>query len=271
MKRFLAVFLVLCAVLAGGPGNPAKAAGIEWKTVNGVGYVCDPGRKTAIVYDFYPNGFRMDTRIQATVKYRGEEYKVRTIADGAFLGCKDVVRVSVPDNVTRIGEFSFYRCSRLASVLFGPGSRLTAIGDYAFKQCPGLAEIEIPSHVNYYGEYAFDGCNAVSVTFLSQDFMLPGNFLPGSLLAGRRITQTNGGHGTAKLKVSVSDGMAEVIPVPDKGYETDTVTVTITGAKKGTKYDSFRYQDKASEIFQWYKDNLDKDTTYYLQQMSYQG
>lgn len=46
---------------------------------------------------------------------------------------------------------------------------------------------------------------------------------------------------------------------------------TVDDIKKNTKYDSFRYQDKASEIFQWYKDNLDKDTTYYLQQMSYQG
>ena len=46
---------------------------------------------------------------------------------------------------------------------------------------------------------------------------------------------------------------------------------TVDDIKKGTVYDSFRYQDKASEVFQWYKDNLDDDTTYYLQQMSYQG
>ena len=41
--------------------------------------------------------------------------------------------------------------------------------------------------------------------------------------------------------------------------------------KKNLVYDAFRYQDKASEIWTWYKDNLDENTTYYLQQMSYRG
>lgn len=44
---------------------------------------------------------------------------------------------------------------------------------------------------------------------------------------------------------------------------------TVNDIKKGVKYDAFRYQDKASEVFQWYKENLDSSTTYYLQQMSY--
>ena len=44
---------------------------------------------------------------------------------------------------------------------------------------------------------------------------------------------------------------------------------TVDDIKKGVKYDAFRYQDKASEAFQWYKENLDSSTTYYLQQMSY--
>lgn len=44
---------------------------------------------------------------------------------------------------------------------------------------------------------------------------------------------------------------------------------TVDDIKKGLVYDAFRYQDKASEIFSWYKENLDTDTTYYLQQMSY--
>lgn len=52
-----------------------------------------------------------------------------------------------------------------------------------------------------------------------------------------------------------------------EGINKDT---TVDDIKKGVVYDSFRYQDKASEVFQWYKDNLDTDTTYYLQQMSYQ-
>ncbi len=54
-------------------------------------------------------------------------------------------------------------------------------------------------------------------------------------------------------------------------FENINKDTTVKDIKKRTKYDSFRYQDKASEVFQWYKDNLDSDTTYYLQTMSYQG
>ena len=46
---------------------------------------------------------------------------------------------------------------------------------------------------------------------------------------------------------------------------------TVDDIKKNLVYDAFRYQDKASEIWTWYKDNLDENTTYYLQQMSYRG
>ena len=46
---------------------------------------------------------------------------------------------------------------------------------------------------------------------------------------------------------------------------------TVDDIKKNLVYDAFRYQDKASEIWTWYKENLDENTTYYLQQMSYRG
>lgn len=52
-------------------------------------------------------------------------------------------------------------------------------------------------------------------------------------------------------------------------FENINKDTTVNDIKKGLVYDAFRYQDKASEIFTWYKENLDSDTTYYLQQMSY--
>ena len=52
-------------------------------------------------------------------------------------------------------------------------------------------------------------------------------------------------------------------------FENINKDTTASDIRKGLVYDAFRYQDKASEIFTWYKENLDSDTTYYLQQMSY--
>ena len=54
-------------------------------------------------------------------------------------------------------------------------------------------------------------------------------------------------------------------------FEDINKDTTAEDIRKGLTYDAFRYQDKASEIFSWYKENLDKDTTYYLQQMPYRG
>lgn len=54
-------------------------------------------------------------------------------------------------------------------------------------------------------------------------------------------------------------------------FENLNKETTAEDIRKGMKYDAFRYQDKASEIWTWYKENLDEDTTYYLQQMSYRG
>lgn len=71
--------------------------------------------------------------------------------------------LTIPDSIERIGDYAFYKCSRLRSVEIP--SSVKEIGNYAFYYCINLTEINIPSSVNSIEGRAFQGCtNLESVT-----------------------------------------------------------------------------------------------------------
>ena len=59
----------------------------------------------------------------------------------AFLQCKTLISVTIPDSVTSIGGSAFYNCVSLTSVTI-PNS-VTSIGDEAFCNCASLTSIKI--------------------------------------------------------------------------------------------------------------------------------
>ncbi|MDE7392156.1 MAG: leucine-rich repeat protein, partial [Treponemataceae bacterium] len=80
------------------------------------------------------------------------------ITDGVLTRyCGDATDVTVPGNVTAIGEGAFAGRADITGVTIPSG--VTAIGDGAFKDCEKLTGIEIPKGVTSIGENAFDGCD----------------------------------------------------------------------------------------------------------------
>ena len=63
-----------------------------------------------------------------------------------YIGGSEVTDLIIPDNVTTIGQISFWGCSGLTSITIPKA--VTKIGDYAFVDCSGLAT------VNYTGSKA---------------------------------------------------------------------------------------------------------------------
>ena len=67
-----------------------------------------------------------------------------------------IIKVSISDGITRIGNYAFYDCYDLASVTI-PNS-VTSIGYKAFSGCSALTSVTIPNSVTSIVNNAFSGC-----------------------------------------------------------------------------------------------------------------
>ena len=80
---------------------------------------------------------------------------VTSIGDGAFVRCRNLVNIEIPNSVTIIGNSAFSGC-RMTDFKIPNG--VTSIEEYAFFYCQDLANIEIPSSVKSIGTDAFASC-----------------------------------------------------------------------------------------------------------------
>ena len=85
---------------------------------------------------------------------------VTSIGKYAFYRCKGLTSVIIPNSVTSIEMSTFRNCSGLTSVTI-PNS-VTSIGDYAFEYCSGLTSITIPNSVTSIGGSAFSRCSGLT-------------------------------------------------------------------------------------------------------------
>ena len=123
------------------------------------------------------------------------------IVSYCFSGADDIVSVTIPASVTRIGTSIFSSCSSLESITVNaenavyhsdqnclietesktviagcktsliPLSGVNTIGEEAFTSCKGLTSVSIPQTVNSIGKQAFSHCrNLASVTIDSHVF-----------------------------------------------------------------------------------------------------
>ena len=85
---------------------------------------------------------------------------ITCIAGEAFMKCKSLISITIPNGVTSIGEGAFMDCDSLISINI-PNS-VTSIGVLAFKSCSSLTSITIPSSVTSIRESVFEGCSSLT-------------------------------------------------------------------------------------------------------------
>ena len=134
--------------------------------VDGIWYNFNSTNKTAeVTYrgsssTAYSNEYAGVVTIPASVTYSGTTYSVTSIGDYAFYECSSLTSVMIPNSVTSIGDYAFYGCTGLTSVTI-PNS-VTNIGDRAFSGCSGLTSVAIPESVISIGNLAFADCNGLT-------------------------------------------------------------------------------------------------------------
>ncbi len=84
---------------------------------------------------------------------------VTIIGDFAFANYNSLTSITIPNNVTSIGNSAFYACRNLASLNFADESQLTSIAAKAFNDCSALRSINFPKKVTSIGSFAFSGCS----------------------------------------------------------------------------------------------------------------
>ena len=105
--------------------------------------------------------------IPSSVTNGGKTYTVESIGDWAFYRCGALESVLIPNSVKHIGNWGFASCWALERVMI-PNS-VTSIGEYAFAFCNVLTSVTIPDSVTNIGEYAFAYCGMLSSIYFDGD------------------------------------------------------------------------------------------------------
>ncbi len=77
------------------------------------------------------------------------------------MGCSSLTDITIPNGVTKIGEYAFQNCINLTQITIP--NNVTSIGNCAFRGCNSLEQITIPNGVTKIGYYAFSDCPNLTI------------------------------------------------------------------------------------------------------------
>ena len=104
--------------------------------------------------------------IPETVKRGDVTLRVTAVGNEAFMGCRELVKVVLPESVTSLGEGAFAICTKLKVVNIPSG--VTQVPTVCFGQCQALDSIVVPSAVKTIGNKAFYGCKKLQKIGLAE-------------------------------------------------------------------------------------------------------
>lgn len=121
-----------------------------------------------VIHTIGKKAFRGNTKVERVVIETG----VTVISEGAFSGCTNLVSVSIPPSVERIGELKATGKTAEDGAFAFTGLReisipssVNVLGVYTFSNS-ALESINLPDSVQEIGKYAFEDCQCLTEAFL---------------------------------------------------------------------------------------------------------
>ena len=172
------------------------------------------------------------------------------IASDAFVDCKSLISVTIPDSVMCIGWCAFCDCSSLTSFIFS--NSLIRIGDYAFYRCSSLTSISIPNGVTNLGMRAFSGCKSLVSIIIPNNVKTVGDFAFGGCTGLTSVAIDNSvksiGYGAFKDCTNLTS-----LTIGDKIYKQQIVTngkcKAYKAFKGSMKCRGFQYEESKTYEF----------------------
>lgn len=167
MKKFICLSL---ACLIGATSVAVLSGCNDGNSTVKPGYVIEATEPDLKDGDF--GFFILDQNQLIATKYSGNEtdivipdsydnYTVSAIGNSMFISSK-IESVTMPDTVTKIGDYSFASCSQLKNVKLA--KEIKSLGSNAFFNCPKLDSIELPEGIEDLGVYSLAGTGIKTVT-----------------------------------------------------------------------------------------------------------
>lgn len=98
-------------------------------------------------------GWKGAVTVAQTVSYQNVTFKVMSMDDNTFRGAKELTEITLPEGITDIPQYSFYKCAALTKVNIP--STVTSVGMYAFSNCSAIVQIQLPEGLKTIGDRAF--------------------------------------------------------------------------------------------------------------------
>ena len=124
------------------------------------------------------NGVRSNFSINGVFGYHEEIISVsipdsvNKIGSGAFIGCKNLKTIALSKNTKLLESYAFRDCSCLTEVTIPAG--VNVIDEGAFENCIELRKIHLPESITEIRDYAFNGCSKLEEISLPEGLKLIG-------------------------------------------------------------------------------------------------
>ena len=106
---------------------------------------------------------------------------ITAIGNVTFQGCEGLTEVTIHDNITSIGDYAFSGCSGMTKLTIGNG--VTSIGQHAFHGCNGLTKLNIPNSLTTIRSFTFANCSGLT------ELIIPNNI---TTIDGRAFNNCSG-------------------------------------------------------------------------------